>query len=105
MPTFSLGVLLVALCQLGAGCVVSIPSAPGAENVGTTHKPADVASCTALGNVDGLTDTNYVKDQRREMQNQTVELGGDTLLLTGELDPPKGIAYRCKPPTTSDANH
>ncbi len=88
--------MLPALCLLSAGCVVSIPSEPGAENVTLTHKEADVASCTPLGTVVGLTDTNYVRDQRREMQNQAVELGGDTLLLTTDRDPPKGTAYRCK---------
>src|SRR6202051_4019783 len=96
MPDLHLA-LLPALCLLSAGCVVSIPSEPGAENVTMTHKEADVASCTALGNVVGLTDTNYVRDQRREMQNQAVDLGGDTLLLTADRDPPKGTAYRCKP--------
>lgn len=90
--------LRFALCAMSAGCVVSVPSEPGAENVIMTHKEADVASCTPVGNVVGLTDTNYVRDERREMQNQAVELGGDTLLLTRERDPPKGTAYRCKPP-------
>jgi hypothetical protein len=66
--------LLLALCLLSAGCVVSIPSEPGAANVTMTHKEADVASCTVLGDVQGLTDDNYVRDERREMQNETVEL-------------------------------
>lgn len=96
--------LLLPLCLLSAGCVVSIPSEPGAENVTMTHKEADVASCTVLGIVFGLTDTNYVRDERREMQNETVKLGGDTLLLTRDRDPPKGTAYRCKPPATEE-NH
>jgi hypothetical protein len=103
MPNLRLA-LLPALCLLSAGCVVSIPSEPGAEKVTLTHKEADVASCTALGNVVGLTDTNYVRDQRREMQNQAVGLGGDTLLLTTDRDPPKGTAYRCKPSVTKE-NH
>jgi hypothetical protein len=90
-------VLLTASCLVSAGCVLSVPSAPGADQVAMTHDEADVASCTPLGNVVGLTDTNYVRDERREMQNQAVELGADTLLLTREKDPPKGTAYRCKP--------
>ncbi len=89
-------ILLSALSLLSAGCILSIPSEPGAENVTLTHKDTDVASCTVLGNVVGLTDTSYVRDERREMQNQAVELGGDTILLTHDLDPPKGTAYRCK---------
>ncbi len=96
--------LLWAPCLLSAGCVVSIPSEPGAENVTLTHKEADVASCTARGNVVGLADTNYVRDERREMQNQAVGLGGDTILLTRDVDPPKGTAYRCEPSVTKE-NH
>ena len=96
--------MLLALYLLSAGCVESIPSEPGAENVTMTHEEADVASCTVLGNLVGLTDTNYVRDERREMQNQVVGLGGDTLLLTRERDPPKGTAYRCKPSVTKE-NH
>ena len=103
MPNLHLA-LALAPCLLSAGCIVSIPSEPGAENVTMTHKEADVASCTPLGEVEGLTDTNYVRDERREMQNQTIGLGGDTLLLTRDRDPPKGTAYRCKPPVTKE-NH
>jgi hypothetical protein len=99
MQNLNLALLLV-LCLPSTGCVVSIPSEPGAENVALTHNEADVASCTVLGNVVGLTDTNYVRDERREMQNQTVELGGDTILLTLDRDPPKGTAYRCKTSAT-----
>jgi hypothetical protein len=94
-PNLKLG-LVLALALPAAGCFVSIASAPGAENVTMTHSEADVASCIVLGNVVGLTDTNYVRDERREMQNQTVGLGGDTILLTRDRDPPKGTAYRCK---------
>jgi hypothetical protein len=103
MPNLHLA-LALALCLLSVGCIVSIPSEPGAENVTMTHKEADVASCAALGNVVGLTDTNYVRDERREMQNQAVGLGGDTILLTRDRDPPKGTAYRCKSSVTEE-NH
>jgi hypothetical protein len=89
--------LPLALSLLSAGCVVSIPSEPGAENVTITYTEADVASCTVLGNVVGQTDTNYVRDERREMQNQAVGLGADTILLIRDRDAPKGTAYRCKP--------
>jgi hypothetical protein len=93
--------LLVGLCLQSGGCILSVPTAPGAERVIMTHKEADVAACTPLGTVVGLTDTNYVRDERREMQNQAVDLGADTLLLTRETDPPKGTAYRCKPPAAA----
>jgi hypothetical protein len=101
MPNLRLALLLVP-GLLSSGCVVSIPSEAGAENVIMTHKEADVASCTVLGNVVGLTDTNYVRDERREMQNQAVGLGADTILLTRERDPPKGTAYRCKRAITGE---
>jgi hypothetical protein len=96
--------LPLALCLLSAGCVLSVPTAPGAEKVTMTHKEADVASCTPVGNVVGVADTDYVADERREMQNQAVALGGDTLLLTRDRDPPTGTAYRCKPPV-ADQKH
>src|ERR1700733_517674 len=103
MPNLRLALLLPP-CLLSAGCILSIPSAPGAEKVIMTHKEADVASCTPVGNVVGLTDTNYVTDERREMQNQAGGLGGDRLLLTRDRDPPTGTAYRCKPSVT-EKNH
>jgi hypothetical protein len=100
MPKLRLA-LLMGLCLPFAGCV-GIPSAPGAEHVKMTHKEEDVADCTPLGPVVGLTDSNYVSDERREMQNQAIDLGADTLLLTREIDPPKGTAYRCKPAATGN---
>jgi hypothetical protein len=102
MPSLYLA-LLIGLCLQAAGCV-GIPSAPGAERVKMTHKEEDVEACTPLGPVVGLTDSNYVSDERREMQNQAVDLGADTLLLTRETDPPKGTAYRCKP-AAAKADH
>ena len=86
---------------MAAGCASGVEFIPGAEQVVITRNAAAMASCTVLDNVDGLTDTNYVGDERREMKNQTAHLGGDTLLLTGEMNPPKGIAYRCKPTAAS----
>jgi hypothetical protein len=94
MPSVHLAVL-PALC-LVTGCVVSIPTTPGAERVAMTHKEADVTNCHLLGEVFGLTESNYVRDERREMQNETVDLGGDTLLITKEKDTPRGLAYRCE---------
>jgi hypothetical protein len=94
-----------ALFMLLNGCLITVPSAPGAEKVNMTHSESEVAACTPLGDVVGLTDTNYVADERREMQNQTIDLGGDTLLLTKDKDPPKGTAYRCKPGRDADAKH
>ena len=104
MPDLRLTMLL-APCLLFSACILSIPSEPGANNVKITRNAADVESCTPLGNVVGLTDTNYVRDNRREMQNQAVDLGADTLLLAAGKDPPKGTAYRCKPAAAVEDNH
>ena len=34
-------------------------------------------------------------DGIRQLQNQTVGDGGNTVLVTSDLPPQKGIAYRC----------
>ncbi len=104
MPNLRLPAL-ATLCLMTVACVLSIPSEPGAENVRLTHKDADIEGCEPIGTVVGLTDTNYVRDQRREMQNQAVGLGADTILFTTDRDPPKGTAYRCKIPKGSDKRH
>lgn len=36
-------------------------------------------------------------DGIRQMQNQTVGVGGNMVLVTSDLYPQKGIAYRCGP--------
>jgi hypothetical protein len=83
------------------GCVTTTTAlAPGAESVRIVRGQADVASCTAVGNV------RQPPDQNVDMRNLTVGVGGDTLFVTEELTPitgsanvytyiKSGVAYRC----------
>src|ERR1700733_15057635 len=45
-------VFLMIILAVASGCM-SVALAPGADQVKTTQNPADVASCKAVGNVDG----------------------------------------------------
>jgi hypothetical protein len=79
--------------SLAAGCV-TINLAPGAAQVNITRNPADVAACTAVGN---LPQNMHTPDSAR---NETVGLGGNTLFVTTEGTTGAilgGIAYRCPP--------
>jgi hypothetical protein len=76
-----------------AGCVaVTTALAPGAASVRIVRSEADVASCTAVGNV------RQPPDQDVDMRNLTVGVGGDTLFVTEGLSNDyikAGVAYRC----------
>lgn len=89
-------VLLVAVAVACLqGCtIVPMVEAPGTADLKVTHEASDVASCTSVGNVDGrpyevVDRTNGLK----QMRNEVVGLGGDTLLVTSAVN--TGIAYRC----------
>jgi hypothetical protein len=73
--------------------------APGSDQVKLTTNAADVASCTAVGNVrppggGGLSEVDNAPIQFR---NDVVGLGGNVGLVTEGLlgVPAAGIAYRC----------
>jgi hypothetical protein len=86
-----LGPAMAASVIFVSGCV-PVVLAPGAEQVKITQKPADVAGCTAVGNVS----PNLQKQD--DARNLTVGLGGNALLVTQEsLDRViiSGIAYHC----------
>jgi hypothetical protein len=76
---------------LAAGCVTT-NLAPGAAQVNITKSAADVAACTAVGNIpQGI----YSSDTAG---NETVGLGGNTLFVTTANNTGTilgGIAYRC----------
>jgi hypothetical protein len=77
------------------GCQTFAP-APGAAAVQIVRSAADVASCTAVGNVsaDG---NNSKSTATAHMRNVTVGFGGNTLFVTERsvgIDV-QGIAYRC----------
>ena len=81
-----------AVLMLG-GCVTPTTAlAPGAAAVRIVRSEADVASCTAVGNV------KQPPDQVLDMRNLTVGVGGDTLFVTDGLSNGSiaaGVAYRC----------
>ena len=82
-----------------SGCIAVTTNtlAPGAAAVRIVRGDADVASCTAVGNV------RQPPDQNVDLRNLTVGVGGDTLFVTESVGAPplsgntvvSGIAYRC----------
>ena len=88
IPQSTLG---VAICVLASGCVsFAYRPAPGADRVQLIRNPADVARCTAVGNVDWQRGTTDVR-------NLTVGLGGNAIFVTSEQGRVvlTGVAYRC----------
>ena len=87
-------ILLLALAAASLlGCAVVTP-APGAADLKVTNSAAEVASCTAVGNVDGRPfAANDQVNGPAQMRNEAVGLGADTLLVTSRLS--TGVAYRC----------
>jgi len=84
----------VTLALMSSGCA-QVALAPGADQIKVTRMPSDVASCAAVGNVDGQNGSGLTSDGIRQLQNQTVGVGGNTVFVTSDLPPQKGIAYRC----------
>jgi hypothetical protein len=83
------------LAFIASGCATGVALAPGANQIKVTRVPTDVASCIVVGNVDGENGSGLTIDGIRQMQNQTVGVGGNTVLVTSNVPPQKGIAYRC----------
>lgn len=85
-------VVIVLLSLIESGCV-SIPQAPGAAQVKITRNVADVAGCTAMGNITVIADN--------EPRNQAIGLGGNVVLDTTPSlgtamgDWTTGIVYHC----------
>lgn len=73
-----------------AGCVTTA-LAPGASDVRIVRSEAEIASCTAVGNV------RQPPDQNVDMRNLTVGVGGNTLFATENVmgTVMAGVAYRC----------
>ena len=86
----------MTLAFMSAGCA-QITLAPGADQIKVTRVPTEVASCVAVGNVDGENGSGLTSDGIWQLQNQTVGVGGNTVLVTSDTPPQKGIAYRCGP--------
>lgn len=85
--------------SITTGCTTVTP-APGADKIKVTHNSADVAACTAAGNIKVPKNSNGLVDMataETEFRNQAVGLGANAALVTvGPLGVPvEGIAYRC----------
>jgi len=85
--------LIAALCALAAGCA-SVKLAPGADEVRLTRNGADVAGCSPIGSVGTSQPMITDPDAQRQMQNETLALGGNIVLLTSAFGR-SGTAYRC----------
>jgi len=67
--------------------------APGAEMITLTNRPADVASCKAVGYIRAPDSVEDI-DVPTMLRNQALGLGGDVVLLTDGFQ--NGLAYSCK---------
>jgi hypothetical protein len=83
------GLILVLFTTAGCAGMVYAP-APGADRVQLIRNPADVATCTAVGNVDW-------QSGNHDVRNLTVGLGGNAIFVTSEQGRTvlTGVAYRC----------
>lgn len=102
MLRFSGSAVAISLLVVTAGCVTVVP-APGSDQVRLTQKPADVAGCTALGNIKLSQD--QLAQGEANFRNLVVGFGGNTALVTqssyGYDVPLQGIAYRCPSGSTT----
>jgi hypothetical protein len=85
--------VVLAICAIVAGCA-TVPLSPGAEQVKVTRHAADVAACASVGNLSTPSMMMTDPDAERQMQNETLGLGGNVLLLSSSVSR-TGIAYRC----------
>jgi hypothetical protein len=85
-----LKVVAATFFSMVAGCVTTA-LAPGAADVRIVRSEAEIASCTAVGNV------RQPPDQNVDMRNLTVGVGGNTLFVTESSlgTVMAGVAYRC----------
>jgi hypothetical protein len=96
-PRARMGIVLLSL--VASACVATL--APGAAQVKMTRNPADVAGCTAAGNI--------ALASGGDPRNQAVGLGGNVVFdTTPAVDAAlgnwtTGIAYRCGSTATSSA--
>lgn len=91
---------LLAGSLVGLVACTPLVLAPGAAQVRVTDQPAEVASCTAVGNMRVPEDANGMVDvirAVRNLQNQTIGLGGNVAFVTDGSPkfPQAGIAYKC----------
>jgi hypothetical protein len=93
---------------LGVACLACLPActalpfalAPGAEKVLVTNVAADLAGCTAVGNIQVPTNTDgfvWPAHATDQLKNQAIGFGGNAAFVTeGTLRIPQaGVAYHC----------
>jgi hypothetical protein len=92
----------IVIGALGIAIALSacVALAPGADKIRVTKNAADVASCSAVGNINVPRDAQGQIDTANagtQFRNQTVGLGGNTAFVTSSPwgVPAEGIAYRC----------
>jgi hypothetical protein len=86
-----------------SGCATTL--APGASEIVLTRHPADVIHCSPLGSVQGGP-PEFPGNDLRELRNQAVGAGADTVLITSPIltnSGSGGLAYRCKEPPAEEA--
>ena len=94
------GFFMASACLILLTACSAVTPTPGADKVKVTKTAADVAGCTAVGNIqvprnaDGLLP---IGDAGTEFRNRIVGLGGNAGLVTSGIlsVPAEGIAYRC----------
>jgi hypothetical protein len=90
-------VLVVAVCGLFLTACVTL--APGADKVRITKNAADVAACSAVGNVNtsgGAQGPSQIVDSSIELRNQALGLGGNVVFVTAAVlgVPGEGVVLR-----------
>ena len=105
MMRLSQGLLFASIAAATVGCgTTPVTMAPAADLVRVTKDSADVASCAPLGSVDARQYPLDPANALRQMKNQAVGVGGNTLFVTFDptdhaINRPNayatGIAYRC----------
>jgi hypothetical protein len=87
---FCVGVCTLIMC----GCTTM---APGAKEIPVTRNIADVQSCKSVGSLNSVPPYLLPGDDLKQLRNQAVGLGADTILVTSpRLVSTAGVAYRCK---------
>jgi hypothetical protein len=88
----------VLTLMLVSGCVTE-RAVPGADAIRLTRVAADVANCTAVGNVKASTGENGpVVGDEVKFRNQVIGFGGNRGFVTVDGaygSPAEGVAYRC----------
>jgi|SRR5579872_7087584 len=84
-----------------AACFPAVPLVPGADRVMITQNPADVTSCTPVGNIDSGIIQGPGDFEPKQMRNQAVGLGGNVVFDTtirskfGSATKISGVIFRC----------